>query len=289
MQIITRLWIAISLAISCLSHAQTGSEYSIGGTETLTIKSEINQQQYELYIKLPRSYSYSEKSYPIAILNDTNFSFPIASGVATLMGGRDIKDLILVGISYSKGTPAQTSRTRDYTPTYAPDEKGAHSLEAQRYSGRANQYIKFIEHEVIPLIAKKYRIDERNRTFIGHSFGGLLGTYILLTKPELFENYIIGSPSLWYDRHAIFNLEEEYSKGNKSMKANVFMYIGSEETGNRNKNMVKDLLRYERILKSRNYSGLNVSAHVFEGASHHSVFSMLLSDGLKKAIPKVIE
>jgi predicted alpha/beta superfamily hydrolase len=274
------------LLLSSLKQAVTASEYRIKGTETLEIRSEINQQEYELYIKLPRSYSKSEKSYPVAIINDAGFSFPIASGVVGLMGGRDIEDLILVGISYAKGSSAQISRTRDYTPTYAPDEKGAHSLEAQRYSGKAKQYIEFIEKEVFPLIKHKYRIDEKNKIFVGHSFSGLLGAYILLVQPELFQKYIIGSPSLWYDKNAIFRLEEEYAQKNKTMKATVFMYIGSEENKNNHKNMVDDVLRYEKTLKSRQYTGLNISTHVLKGATHFSAFPILLTDALKRAVPK---
>lgn len=266
--------------------AENTSEYRINGTETLKLNSKVNLQSYELYIKLPRNYTKTQKNYPVAILSDTGFSFPIASGVVDLMGGRDIEELIIVGISYSKGSSAQISRTRDYTPTYAPDEKGAHSSEAQKHSGKARQYIQFIEEEVFPLLSKKYSVDELNKIYIGHSFGGLLGIYILLVKPEIFQKYIIGSPSLWYDKGAIFRLEEAYAKTNNTMKAEVFMYIGSEENKNNHKSMVEDVLFYEKKLKSRQYKGLNISTRVLEGATHFSAFSLLLTDGLKKAIPK---
>ncbi len=39
--------------------------------------------------------------------------------------------------------------------------------------------------------------------FLGHSYGALLGTQILFTEPGMFNGYVLGSPSLWYDkRHA---------------------------------------------------------------------------------------
>jgi predicted alpha/beta superfamily hydrolase len=278
-----------ALILSMLSltiKAEEISEYRISGTEIVIISSGINKQDYELYVKLPRNYSQTKKKYPVAILSDTGFSFPIASGVVGLMGGRDIEDLILVGISYSKGSSSEISRTRDYTPTFAPGEKGAHSLEAQKYSGKAFQYLEFLEKEVFPLISQKYRIDVDNKIYIGHSFGGLLGAYTLLVKPELFQKYIIGSPSLWYDEGAIFRLEEAYAKKNKAMNATVFMYIGSEENKNNHKSMVDDVLLFEKILKNRQYKGLTFNAYVLDGETHFSVFSLLLTDGLKKAIPK---
>jgi len=278
--------ILLAVSLPSLLHAESNSEFRIWGTETLSITSNVNQQEYDLYIRLPHDYSSNDHFYPIVILQDAGFSFPIASGTMALMGGRDMEDAILVGISHSKGVSPQISRTRDYTPTYAPDEKGAHSLEAQKHSGKALDYIDFMDKEVIPLISEKYRVNLNNKIFVGHSFGGLLGSYILLVKPELFNKYILGSPSLWYDRGAIFRIEGETSKKNKLINAEVYMYIGSEESKSKRGNMVEDLLTFERSLKSRNYSNLSVNAYILDGATHYSAFTLLLPDALKKAMPK---
>jgi predicted alpha/beta superfamily hydrolase len=91
----------------------------------------------------------------------------------------------------------------------------------------------------------------------------------------------LGSPSFWYDNKAIFRLENDHAKNNKTMKANVFMYNGSEE-----RTMVDEMLEFDAQLRSRNYAGLTVQSKVLPGLGHHSVFSALLIDGLKSAIPK---
>lgn len=276
----------LALSLPSLLHAQSNSEFRIWGTETLNITSVANQQEYDLYVRLPHDYSTSNISYPIVILQDAGFSFPIASGTVALMGGRDIEDTILVGISHSRGVSPQVSRTRDYTPTYAPNEKGAHSLEAQKHSGKAIKYIEFMAKEVIPLISKKYRVNKNKKVFVGHSFGGLLGAYILLVNPELFDQYILGSPSLWYDKGAIFRIEEEIANKNSPINAEVFMYIGSEESMSKRSNMVEDVLNFERVLNSRGHSGLSINAYVLPDATHYSTFTLLLPDALKKALPK---
>lgn len=281
----TCLLVVLSL-FPLLLLAEDESEYRIARTETISITSGTNQQQYDLYIRLPSGYSSSKNSYPIVVLQDAGFSFPIASGTVALMGGKDIEDVILIAISYAKGISPQISRTRDFTPTYAPEEKGAHSVEAQRQSGKALDYIAFMEKDVIPLVSKRYRVNQDKKVFLGHSFGGLLGAYILLVNPELFDQYILGSPSLWYDNGAIFRLEEEYSKNSRTMNASVFMYIGEEESKSARSNMVEDLLTFERILESRNYSGLQVDAYVVEDATHYSVFTLLLPDALSRALPQ---
>jgi uncharacterized protein len=261
--------------------AKENTEFKIRNTHTLQIKSETSGLEYELYIRLPSDYSESDKKYPVAVLNDTGYSIAVASGIVHLMAGRDIEDVIIVGISYSKGHNPLLSRTRDYTPTYAPKENRGHSLEVQKFSGKASQYINFISDEVLPLISQTYRIKPDKKIFVGHSYGGLLGANILITKPELFDYYILGSPSFWYDNKVMFRLESDYAKTNKAMKAKVFMYIGSEEGP-----MVDEMLAFENQLKSRQYKGLSIQSKVLPGLTHHSAFAVLLTDGLQQTIPR---
>ena len=45
------------------------------------------------------------------------------------------------------------------------------------------------------------------KTIIGQSLGGLLATEILFKRPHLFDNYIIVSPSLWWDDEKILDFE----------------------------------------------------------------------------------
>jgi uncharacterized protein len=251
--------------------------------ETVNIHANSNNKDYELYIQLPKSYSDTKTTYPLIIVNDTNFAFPITNGAMALMGGAVVEEAIVVGISYSKGDDRSISRTRDYTPTFSPVEKSGYSSASRLASGHAKEYVDFIESQVIPLIQKNYRINAEKRVFVGHSFGGLLGAYILFKKPNLFSDYIIGSPSLWYDDRVMFNLEKEYSKSHKYLPVNVTMFVGSLE--NDYHPMVADLLAMEKQLRSRNYKGLKLRVEVMQGENHHSVFPGLLSKGLMAAIP----
>lgn len=276
-----KLAFALVVFFSVSVCSKESTEFKIRNTHTLQIKSEVSGLEYELYIRLPNDYSENNKKYPLVLLNDTGYSVAVASGIVHLMAGRDIEDVIIVGISYSKGHNPLLSRTRDYTPTYAPNEKRGHSLEVQKYSGKASQYISFISDEVLPLISKTYRIIQDKKIFVGHSYGGLLGANILITNAELFDYYILGSPSFWYDNKVMFRLENDFAKNNKVMKASVFMYIGSEEGS-----MVEEMQAFENQLKSREYQGLSIQSKVLSGLTHQSAFAVLLTDGLQKAIPK---
>lgn len=272
-----------SVILANSAYSEELPAFSLPNSEVRTIHANSNKKDYELYIQLPASYAESTKNYPLVLVNDTRFAFPSASGAMQLMGGRVIQEAILVGISYSKGDDSGLSRTRDYTPTFSPLEKNGHSSASRLVSGHAKEYVDFIEGQVIPLMQKNYRVDSKKKIFVGHSFGGLLGTYILFKKPELFTDYIIGSPSLWYDNKVMLNMEAQYAKSNKQLPANVTMFVGSLE--NDYNPMVDDLLEMEKQLRSRNYTGLSLQVEVIKNENHHSVFPGLLSRGLMAAIP----
>lgn len=261
------------------------SAFILPHSEIRSIHANSNNKDYELYIQLPASYAESTKNYPLVLMNDSRFAFPSASGAMQLMGGEVIQEAILVGISYSKGDDRGVSRTRDYTPTFSPMEKSGHSSASRLASGHAREYVEFIADQVIPLLQKNYRIDQANKVFVGHSFGGLLGSYILVNRPEIFNHYIIGSPSLWYDNKVIFQMEKQYAKKQKALTANVMIYADDNDGSLNNRKMADDVLAFEEILRSRNYTGLKLKVEVIKGENHHSVFPGLLSRGLMAAIP----
>lgn len=251
--------------------------------ETLSVHAHSNNKDYELYVQVPQSYANSNTNYPLIVVNDSRFAFPVTTGAMALMGGAVVKEAVVVGISYAKGEDRSISRTRDYTPTFSPVEKSGYSSPSRLASGHAKEYVDFIESQVIPLVQQKYRIDTKKKVFVGHSYGGLLGTYILFKKPELFTDYIIGSPSLWYDNRVMFSLEKEYAKSHTQLPVNVTMFVGALE--NDYQPMVKDLRDMEKQLRSRNYKGFSLKVEVLANENHHSVFPSLLSKGLMAALP----
>ncbi|WP_250458869.1 alpha/beta hydrolase [Microbulbifer litoralis] len=264
--------------------------YTIERTRVIDIHSNANGKDYELYIKLPKSYDRSDKEYPLLLVNDAGYAFPLISSITRQLGdyGKKIEEVFLVGISYSKGDSGFLSRTRDYTPTrrlYSWGGKYARAFEA---SGQSAQYVEFLMEEVIPYLADNFRIDPDRKVFVGHSFGALLGASILFSRPDAFEYYILGSPSLWYDDRVIFDREAAYAREHDSLPAKVMMLIGERENGKPDSafNMVDDMMAFEKVMASRNYKGFDVSARVIADEMHVSVFPTLITDGLLWAVPK---
>ncbi|WP_432412917.1 alpha/beta hydrolase [Rasiella sp. SM2506] len=168
--------------------------------ETVSIPSEILKEDRILNIYLPHGYAESSKAYPVIYLLDgsANEDFIHIAGVVQFGSFSWIHMLpesIVVGI-------ANVDRKRDFT--YPSNNKL--DQEELPTSGGSATFIQFLERELQPFIASNYKISEE-KTIIGQSLGGLLAAEILLKKPNLFNNYIIVSPSIWWDDQSILKLE----------------------------------------------------------------------------------
>jgi hypothetical protein len=65
-------------------------------------------------------------------------------------------------------------------------------------SGGAGTFRRFLAQEVIPFVEQRYRTNGR-RALMGESLAGLFVVDTLLNRPELFNDYVAISPSLWWD------------------------------------------------------------------------------------------
>ncbi|OYU46060.1 MAG: IroE protein [Burkholderiales bacterium PBB4] len=249
---------------------------------------------YQVWVSLPVSYASGSKQYPVVFVTDPQYAFALVHGIRHLLGrrGQNIEDFILVGLALPTNEDAAEARSRDYTPTNAlvnpkrrPDEYGA------KVYGEAAAYRSYVETEVFPLIASQYRADMSRKVFIGHSYGALWGAATLLARPDMFQAYILGSPSFWFDQKVIFQIEQQYAADHKDLKANVQMFAGSFEAPGPSKRHYKetdlagDMKRFKETLKRRRYAGLQVTAEVLQGEDHFTVYTTLVGRGLLKVLP----
>ena len=267
--------------------------YVLEDTEVRSIASTVLHRDYEVWISLPESYQHTTRNYPVMFVTDANYAFPVIRSINRRVGqhGENLEDYILVGLSYSKGDTPELSRDRDYTPTLNSSVKEIKKDSAgQRLIyGQSEAYRQFLIKEVFPLIAQHYRADMQRKIFVGHSYGSLLGLHILLTSPEIFAHYILGSPSFWFDHYAILDEERSYAKTHKNLPANIYMLVGGLETPAANKNndanMMQDLFRFQKTLLTHHYPGLSIHSTVIQDEDHLSVFPSLITRGLKWALP----
>ena len=144
---------------------------------------------------------------------EENFDF-VAENCKKISSDFATSNVLVVGIGYGN------DRSVDYTPTKA-DEGG----------GGAEKFMLFIKNELIPEMESDYGADtsRKSRTILGHSFGGLAGAYAFTNHNNVFGNYIILSPSIWYDNEIMLRLEQENRSINKNNHQLVFLGLGEME------------------------------------------------------------
>jgi len=276
--------------------AQAQAPYALDNTEVRDLRAAGLKRDYQLFVALPDSYRDSTRTYPVLFVTDANYAFPLVRSIAQrLHKHAGMEETIVVGLSYARGDTGVYSRRRDYTPT-VPRKHDYRSDMAGRpiALGEAPAYARFIARDVFPLVAKHYRADMRRKFFVGHSYGSLLGLQILLSEPRMFEHYILGSPSLWYDAGVMFDRLEAYGERHRDLPASVFFGIGSRETlapgkkrsrAEEDADMVADLREFEGALKAHRYPGLRTQLKVFADEDHASVFPLVVTHGLRAALP----
>ena len=252
--------------------AQDTNAFEVPRSKVVDIKDPDSERVYPLFIKLPRSYDKGkDKSYPVIYLTDAWYSFQVVSGATRLlMNSGKMPEAIIVGISYSKESKGSTSRIRDYTHTEDSTWK--------YQTGKAKQHVSFIKNTVFPYIVKNYRVND-SRTFVGNSLGGLLGAYILFTQPDTFNNYILGSPSVWFKDNDILKVEIKPSLNQHK----VFIAVGSNETlelDSPQHDMVVGAKKLESKILGSNHSNTEVKLLTIQGANHETAFPTTATQGL---------
>ncbi|HAA11237.1 MAG TPA: esterase [Cytophagales bacterium] len=164
-----------------------------------SIYSEVLQESRTYWVHYPPGYQpESSEKYPVAILLDGEVWLPTLAAVHEFYSGGFMPEMILVGISNAE------NRTRDLTPTHIDTKYGFPFTEP---NGGAEEFGTFLSKELIPHLESRYPITNY-RTLIGHSYGGLFTTFMLLYYPEVFANYVAIDPSLDWDGQAMLKYAE---------------------------------------------------------------------------------
>jgi len=187
--------------------------------ERFQIESKALAETRTYVIHTPASYKDGKDAYSVLVLQDAEGHFAhTTSAVDLLSANGRIPPMIVVGIN-------NTDRTRDMTPSKPTMGFGGAPFVGS--AGGADKFLSFIADELLPTIDRNYRT-RPYRLLIGHSLGGLFAVYALMNRPEVFNGYIIMSPSLWWDDEALVKAAQPYFAAHKNMRADLYMTMGSE-------------------------------------------------------------
>lgn len=276
-----------ALSIAAPSVQKEAQPYQLLNTSVTTIHATSLNRDYQVFVSLPSGYTAAGPALPVVFVTDADYAFPLVRAIAARVGSdkKSITPFILVGLSYAVGDTAEYSRRRDYTPTprstagLSSDMPGRPVL-----FGEAEAYRRFLASDVLPLIASRYRADMTRTTFVGHSYGGLLGAHIVLTSPKMFSKFVISSPSLWYDEGVMFNRQKKFVEASSDLATDIFFSVGALESDG-DADMVADIKKFNQVFKARRYRHLTTQIHVWSGRDHLDVFQDMITAALKWAVP----
>ncbi len=270
-------------------NGQNSNAINIGKIDTITSK--ILKEQRQLWIYVPEGYTksiFKNKKYPVVYLLDGDAHFYSVVGMirqlSTVNGNTVCPKMIVVGIP-------NTNRMRDLSPTKSSSKSSYSNSRMIEETGGGDQFISFIENELIPYIDSNYAT-ESYRMFIGHSLGGLTVMNTLVHKPELFNSYVAIDPSMWWNNnnllHKIKTIKFDKRYKNKSL------FLGIANTMNKGMDIVnvrKDttkstrhiraILELKSILENDSLNNLSFKGLYYKDDTHGSVPLIAEYDALR--------
>jgi predicted alpha/beta superfamily hydrolase len=205
--------LALLLLASC-----TESAFNPALTRTFTVQASSTGATYPIQVALPEAYSANEKYASIYVLDgEENFDL-VAKKCQELSRKYATQNVVVVGIGYGR------DRSIDYTPTRAGSRTGG-----------AAEFLQFLKTDLIPRMQHDFPLDtaRTKRAILGHSYGGLFGACVMAVDNTLFGNYILLSPSIWFDNEVSLQLELSYRSINRNRPQLVFLGIGAAENSGR--------------------------------------------------------
>ncbi|GMQ29761.1 alpha/beta hydrolase [Algoriphagus confluentis] len=259
--------------------------HSFSSNPPTTVTKEVKNAAglaYELIITLPPDYQ-AEKEYPVLYYLDAWWLSELVTGCYRLSSlsnkalANNMLDIILVGIS-SVGNEKDWNKQRnwDYTPTRYNQNivfnNGAVPLD-QTTTGGAEDFIRFLRTVVFPSVEAEYKTDPASRGILGHSLGGLFGAYVYLQHPDLFSNYILLAPSVWWNNSELLVDKESFISASP---AKMYVGMGSDEI----KMMKAPMPTFIEYLNQEGNSKLKMTYREYENENHQSVLPRGIYDAL---------
>lgn len=262
--------LCLFLGISVSSWAQSEEPLEIG--KRYTIHSPILNEDRMLNIYLPPSVFVTDTVifHDVIYLLDGSYDedFLHVAGLvqfSTFHWINDLRPTIVVGIE-------NVDRKRDFTfPTTIEKDKTDFPT-----TGHSAAFIQALQNEIIPFVEAEFAVTPY-RTLIGQSLGGLMAAQILDEQPNLFSEYIIVSPSLWWNNESL--LAPPHFEAYKSAKLQPIVSIA---VGKEGKVMEGDAKKLYKLLSSSTQIKSTIHFRYYPWASHANVLHQAVYDVFRK-------
>ena len=269
------------LLTSGILHGLPGPAFAaplvLSDTDVRDLPPSANGRTYRLYVAFPPSYaSQPTRRFPVLYHLDGYWDFPlILMSAGNLRVDGAVPEMLIVGIGYAGDSPqVEQLRALDYTPGVDPriDPSG-------RASGKADEFLNVIAHEIIPLVEREYRGEPEYRVLAGSSYGGLFTVHAALERPSLFQAYVACSPALWWRNQALQQREAERASEAPAWPIRLFLAYATEDSPL----IQTSTASFYRQMRSRSYIGLATGFREIEGERHSSLKAETYTRGLRFA------
>jgi predicted alpha/beta superfamily hydrolase len=260
--------------LTAFSQSNNSKPFVLGVIEEIESKQLSEKRILNIY--LPEGYNKNDNvKYPVIYLLDgsADEDFIHIVGLVQFNSFSWVNHMpksIVVGI-------ANVDRRRDFTyPTTIATDKKQYPT-----TGKSENFIAFIEKELQPFIESKYKTSA-SKTIIGESLGGLLATQILLKKPELFNKYIIISPSIWWDDGSLLKQTSRVLENNFTQQTDIYIGVGKEGAAIGNRHVMEtDAKLLAEKLKATKSKTVNVYFDYLPQEDHGTIMHQAVSNAFK--------
>ncbi|WP_410770037.1 alpha/beta hydrolase [Fontibacillus sp. BL9] len=255
--------------------------FHVPGTESWRMVARNTGREYRIHVSVPQGPPPVE-GYPVLYSLDANASFGILAESMRMQsrGPHGIPAAVIVGIGYDSPDFFVTGeRFRDYTvfaeTSELPDRPGG---SAWPDTGGADDFLDFIELQLKPAVEQRVAINRSKQALFGHSLGGFLSLYAMLSRKGTFQRFIAASPSIWWKNKMLFQLWDEVMEEfrNNGRIAELLVIVGTEEK----ESMITDAGEFIGKLRQTDTS-LFAEFRKIEGEGHVSVIPSLISPLLR--------
>lgn len=226
---------------------------------------------FDIHITLPAAYDSTNENFPVIYYMDANLKSGAELRKVIDDHNRKGKPIKAIFIGVGHFTNYRELRRRDFITPFENDGKDS-LVSHDKYFGQSENFYLYLKNELIPYVEQHYRVT-RQRSFIGHSLGGLFAFYCLFRKERLFDDYVALSPALWINYGNIYKFEKKYHWDSASLHANLYLCAGKLEKLN---NTLDGARSMHSFLNERKYEGLKFTYKEFAGENHNSEVPLAL-------------
>ncbi len=294
-----------------------GDGFVLAGTECIEVCSSVSGREYRIMLATPQSPP-PAAGYPVIYLLDAEMCFGTAVEAVRWQTKppKGYDSAVVVGIGYPSRLDRVRERFLDYTtpadPAHLPVRGNG---EPWPPLGGADAFLDFIEQELMPAVEARYPVDRSRQAFIGHSMGGFLVLHALFTRKPVFRTYVAGSPSIWWNGHALLEEESAFRRrllertaGQKTAESaervesaesaenletvdpeRILLIAAGGHEGGGDSRMLENAMEMGARLSVFEQPSLTVVVKELEGEGHISVVPALLAKGIRLSLARTRE